>query len=343
MGDKKVTMEKVSMIEMNYKELMGMKNVNRVHLLEPFLKERQPIMVYSKTGLGKSWFTLTTALVVASGGEFAGFKAPTGRRVAYFDGEMSIEDLQQRIKSLVSKLNLNTKLIEKNFKLLARTYQPNKCSLPDLNNEEEAEMILDYVVENEIALVVLDNYSTLVNSVEDENSASSFNNVMNLLQELSKVNCASILVHHSGKNNAKSNYRGSSKMAVLMETIIKLDENINAKFDEVSFKVIFEKFRQKHTQETLERILTLKDRWEVEEDTESYESKVVAMIKSLKYSMDKEVYEALGISQSSFSKLKQKIIAKGFLTFPEWSLCLQKARDIDNEFVVEELEEDSDY
>ena len=60
--------------------------------------------------------------------------------------------------------------------------------------------------------------------------------------------------------------------------------------------------------------------------------------------MDKEVYEALGISQSSFSKLKQKIIAKGYMTMPEWSLCLQKARDIENnEFVIEDLEEDSDY
>lgn len=337
---------KVTMNSITIEELFAREDVEREYLLKPFFKERQPIMIYSRTGLGKSFFTLSIALAIAGGGGFAGYVAPKPRKVAYFDGEMSLEDLQSRIKSLIALMKLDRKIVNDNFNLIPRTHQDIKKSLPDLNSEEEAELIIDYVRKYNIDVAVFDNYSTLVNSVEDENSASGFNNTMNLLQELSKCGTASILVHHSGKNNSKSNYRGSSKMAVLMESIIKLDDNPNAKFDEVSFKVLFEKFRQKQTQETLDRVLTLREEWIAEEDTDSLEAKVVGMLESLNYAVDKEIYVQLGISQSSFSKLKKKILAKGLIHLSEWSNCLSKARDLKtNTFEIEDedIEEVSDY
>lgn len=339
------TKNTLGMKPLGIKELIKMKSVNREYLLEPFLKQRQPIMIYSKTGLGKSWYSLSIALTIAGGGEFAGYKAPKPSKVAYFDGEMSLEDLQQRVILLVDKIGLDINVVDENFIFLPRSHQEIKESLPDLNSEDEAEYIIDFVEENDIELAVFDNYSTLVNSVDDENNASSFNNVMNLLQELSKCKCSSVLVHHANKSNGSNSYRGSSKMAVLMESIIKLDENPNAKFDEVSFKVIFEKFRQKNTTETVDRVLSLKENWEADEDMENQSNRIVEMVKSLNYSMDRDIYEKLGVSQSNFSKLKKKIIVKGLISQVEWNDCLNKAKALedDNGFDEAIYVDESDY
>ena len=339
-----MSVNEISMKHIGVKDLLALETVRREFILTPFLKQRQPIMLYSKTGLGKSWYSLSLALAVAGGGDFVGYKAPKPRKVLYLDGEMSLEDLQDRINSLIQKMKLDVNIVNKHFKLVARTFQDYKKYLPDLNNPEQNQMILEIVRENDIELVIFDNYSTLVTSVEDENSASSFNNVMNLLQELSKCKCASVLVHHANKGNASSSYRGSSKMAVLMESIIKLDENSNSNFDQVSFKVEFEKFRQQHTPETTTRILTLTgDGWISEEDTEGKIERVLQMLKSCEFGADKDIYEKLGMKQSAFSKLKKKIFAKGLVKYPEWCDYLKKGQDYQNGLDLEHEDYSADY
>lgn len=319
------TSDNISIDKISIKELLKLDTVKRDYLVYPFIKEKQPIMIYSKTGIGKSWYSLSIALCLASGKDFAGYTIEKAKKVAYFDGEMSLEDLQERIKLLCDALKLDINVVDDNFHLIPRTLQPIKKLLPDLNEVEEQELIIDYVVDNKIDLVIFDNYSTLVHSVEDENNATNFNNIMNLLQELSKCNCASILVHHANKGG---HYRGSSKMAILMESIIKLEENKSSSFDELSFIVIFEKFRQKNTPETGNRVFTFDsiDGWITEDDLDTRMEKTIEMLKRCDFTCDKEIYEKLGVKQSAFSKMKTKMIAKGLLTNKQWSDYLEKGK-----------------
>ncbi|MFD1378908.1 AAA family ATPase [Fodinicurvata halophila] len=78
----------------------------RRHLLSPWLRQQETAMVYAETGVGKSMFAASVALAVAGGGEFLGWRpklreGERGYRVLYVDGEMHIQDIQDRMRVLI--------------------------------------------------------------------------------------------------------------------------------------------------------------------------------------------------------------------------------------------------
>lgn len=74
-------------------------------LVQGLLKDHDVAMVYSPTGVGKTWFTLSLAVMIAGGGSMADrFCCDRPRKVLLLDGEMSMDDLQERIRALAPGL-----------------------------------------------------------------------------------------------------------------------------------------------------------------------------------------------------------------------------------------------
>jgi len=87
-------------------QLLEAKFPERRYLLNPWLREHETALVYAPTGVGKSFFSLSAALAMAGGGSFLGWTVdqcprPEGWRVGYADGEMNLQDVQERIRSLL--------------------------------------------------------------------------------------------------------------------------------------------------------------------------------------------------------------------------------------------------
>ena len=66
-------------------------------------------MLYSPTGVGKTWLSLAIALIAAGRGkmDLLDEENKDPQPVCYVDGEMLKEDIQERIKLLIPSLNLD--------------------------------------------------------------------------------------------------------------------------------------------------------------------------------------------------------------------------------------------
>ena len=70
-------------------------------LLAPWLTKSTLAMIHAKTGVGKTWLSLSIAHAVATGGYLLKWPAPEPRKVVYLDGEMSGAMMQDRGRALL--------------------------------------------------------------------------------------------------------------------------------------------------------------------------------------------------------------------------------------------------
>jgi DNA primase len=87
-------------------ELIEMKIDQPETLLHPFITKASLGMIYAQRGIGKTFFTLSLGMAVASGGQFLKYYAPKPCKVLYLDGEMSIFSMQDRINKSYSSLGM---------------------------------------------------------------------------------------------------------------------------------------------------------------------------------------------------------------------------------------------
>ena len=69
-------------------------------LVSNLLHDREAVMLYSPTGVGKTWLSLAISLIAAGRGslELLDWQNEDPQPVCYVDGEMLEEDIQERIK-----------------------------------------------------------------------------------------------------------------------------------------------------------------------------------------------------------------------------------------------------
>ena len=98
----------------------------RKTLVSNLIHDREAVMLYSPTGVGKTWLSLAIAMIVAGRGkmELLDWENQDPQPVCYVDGEMLEEDIQERIKLLIPSLDVDEDLLRKNFRYLSRVSQP---------------------------------------------------------------------------------------------------------------------------------------------------------------------------------------------------------------------------
>ena len=96
-------------------------------LVSNLIHDREAIMLYSPTGVGKTWLSLAIAMIVAGRGkmELLDWENQDPQPVCYVDGEMLEEDIHERIKLLIPSLDVDEDLLRKNFRYW--TYWFSKC------------------------------------------------------------------------------------------------------------------------------------------------------------------------------------------------------------------------
>ncbi|MCK8787322.1 AAA family ATPase [Roseomonas sp. NAR14] len=224
------------------RELLAHPFPTRQPLLFPVLRQGESMMLWAQTGAGKTWVSLSMALAIAGGGSFLGWTAETPRRVMLLDGEMAMEDLQDRLRDLCAAIDgFDPEAAADNLLIVARQDQGADTVFPDLANPDGQARILEMVRQHGAELLVADNFSTLA-EVEDENAAGAMNPVLAFLLRLKQARVACILVHHSGKTG--QSYRGSSKLAATFEVILGLTRDEAAGgVQGAAFTTFWEKFR----------------------------------------------------------------------------------------------------
>jgi KaiC/GvpD/RAD55 family RecA-like ATPase len=307
---------------------------DREPMLGPWLQQRHLSMVYAPTGVGKSLFTMAAGLAVAGGGSFLGWRAPKARRVLLVDGEMDVLDLRDRARMLIPTIaKVDREAAASNLHVLAQQAQGPGVKFPDLADQAGRAAIIETVTKLQAELVILDNFSTLA-TVEDENTASSFDPVINLMRDLKQAGCACILVHHARKGNGgDGSYRGTSKMGVLFNSILELRHPGGIQSTTgAAFETRWEKFRGRldETMRPLKVKLEGKPEgpltWTWAQSEDAQLADMIVKLKSLEYPTQQALADALSITPGALSKWKRKAIAQGLIRETEWEQCLNMMR-----------------
>ena len=304
-------------------------------MLAPWLKERQLCMVYAPTGVGKSLFAMGVALAIAGGGSYLGWKAPKPRKVLFIDGEMDMVDLRDRFKLLLRAMpDLDASAAADNVVLLPRMDQEVGTEFPDLASPEGCQAVLDQVEQKSPDLVVFDNLSTLA-TVEDENKASGFNQVIELAQQLKQRGTGSLVVHHSRKGGGGAeSFRGSTKLSVIFNCMIELRHPGNVPSQTgAAFELNWAKYRGKRDESMGSLVVRLSEEdsadvaWMCEASEGDAAAKVVSAVRSGLYLSQDKIARELGFSKSQVSKLKSRAISEGMISKEEWEVCMSSASD----------------
>jgi hypothetical protein len=188
--------------------------------------------------------------------------------------------------------------------------------------------------------------------MEDENSSSSIDPVIDLLNRLKQQDMAGILVHHARKSNpGQGSYRGSQKLSVIFNSIVRLDENKDAtRKGNTEFTLHFEKYRGLRDCTTAPTVVTLtqdddgKSHWDWHPVESPNEVALVEAVRTLQFPTQTELAEHIGISKGEVTKRRDRAISKGVLeiTSEEWRGCLEESRKL-RELDTFEDDEDDDY
>lgn len=208
----------------------------REMLLDPIIATQSLTMIHSWRGIGKTNLALGMSLAIAAGGKFLRWSAPKARRVLYVDGEMQANEMQRRIKKLV-RANGGIEPPEDHFRLVTPDLQEEP--MPDLSTSD-GQAALEKIIFQGYDFIVLDNYSTLCPTV-DENDAQSWGPMQGWLLSLRRRRLTVMALHHEGKNGKQ---RGTSRREDALDTVIKLVRPDGYKpSDGARFELHFEKAR----------------------------------------------------------------------------------------------------
>ena len=202
---KKLKTEKMFLDVTSWKEMEERIHPKRRVLVSNLLHDREAVMLYSPTGVGKTWLSLAISLIAAGKGslELLDWQNEEPQPVCYVDGEMLEEDIQERIKLLIPTLGVDQDLLRENFFFVSRVSQPDAIedflSLElDENQLELLKWVKNHTGNGKSPVIVLDNLSNLA-ELGDDNSAGQMQSFNMIVTKARKVGCSLVIVYHTGK------------------------------------------------------------------------------------------------------------------------------------------------
>ena len=294
------------LIGMPLEDLIKVKLPERPRLLGPWLTKSSLVMVHARTGVGKTWFSLSAFQALAMGSTFLKWIADTPRKVLYIDGEMPGVMIQDRGRLLLNGQSTNGNLI-------VVTPDLQSDPMPNLATEE-GRARLEPLLSNVDALAI-DHITACIRPQGDGGEGDKWvQQVQPWLLEKRRAGLAILLDHHSGKGGTQ---RGTSVREDILDVIIKL-EQVGDEHDGARFKVVFEKTRgfygkeaeafeaQLHTQKNGESF------WSMSEADENEEFMTFVEMLRDKVPIEK-VAKDLKVHRATAYRWKAKAIDKGLI------------------------------
>jgi putative DNA primase/helicase len=199
----------------------------------PVLRQKDTGMIFAPTGVGKSWLVQGIALAVASRGRFLKWRASARRRVLLVDGELPAGTLQDRFRALLPAIESSE---DPDLCVLAADVQDEP--LPSLAGASGQARVEEHLAG--VSLLVLDNVSTLMPTM-DENDAAAWEPAQQWLLSLRRRGVAVLLAHHAGR---AGHARGTSRREDVLDLVIRLNRPSDYQGDQgARFEVVFQKAR----------------------------------------------------------------------------------------------------
>ena len=285
----------------------------------PWLPTSSLSMIYAQRGVGKTYFSLTLAIALASGDKFMNWPVKKNGDVLYLDGEMSASVMEERTAELYHLANPDKNVTERLYLLSHEDF--NRLSNEDLllQTKEMQHALLKQLDANpNIRVLILDNLSSLLNVKEDK--ADDWREiVLPFLLACRRRGLAVIIIHHEGKSGDQ---RGSSMREDQLNTSIRLIAHNDEESEEeggAEFKIVFKKKRDAWGKSVKPRIAKLFNdkkglmQWNVTDIDTSDEQRVTALVEDagvlgIKAS---EVARQLELNDQRISYIRRKLIKSG--------------------------------
>ena len=201
-------------------------------IMTPCLEKATINLLYSKPGVGKSWFALLIIYILATGGKLLGkFHTRKRFRCLYLAGETG-DRICRRIEEIHAAMQ-STDAIE-NIDVYPHPNQKNG----KLNLECPEDWQTFKALAENYDVIVIDHLSAFTSG---HNSADSWSRLHLLLRQLTEQGKTILLLHHAGKNGQQ---RGTSLLDADIDTKIHLTNLADAPN---GFLVTFEKHRDDET------------------------------------------------------------------------------------------------
>ena len=277
-------------------------------LLAPVMAVQSLNMVFAQRGIGKTYFSLSVAYAVASGGAvFGRWFAPSPARVLYIDGEMPAVTLQHRLQSIAAGAESDIHDPD-----LLRIITPDEQdeAMPNLATKVGQEAIEPFL--EGVKLVVVDNLATLARTGK-ANDEDSWLPVQEWLLSLRRRGISVLLVHHAGKNGTQ---RGTGAKEDILDTVLELKRPNDYRTDEgARFEVHFSKARGLTGDdcEPFEAQLALDDAgnfaWLTRRVEDAEEERVRELLRE--GNSERDVAEETGVNKSRVHRIREKMIREG--------------------------------
>lgn len=193
---------------MNINDILTLKN--QTFLIENLIPENGLAVIYGQPASYKTFCALDMCLSISSEIDWQSFNTNPGKTM-YVASE-GVGGLKKRIKAWLVK---NRPDEQPNFHLLAQTV--------NFLDQDELNKLIQTInkVGKDFKLVVIDTVArALSNAGSDENSASDMGHFISACDYIREnINCAVLLVHHSGKSES-AGLRGSSALLGGVDTSI---------------------------------------------------------------------------------------------------------------------------
>jgi hypothetical protein len=217
--------------------LMAAEIPPRKYIVDPIIQEKDMVEIFAAAGVGKTTFLMTLCAAIATGSPaFGKWQVPEPKSILMIDGEMTAEALKEKMSAALQQFSIDPQEVH-NIAFLSRDF--GNLGFSDLASEEARRLLLKHTEHFDV--ITFDNLSCLQNS-GDENDASSFRAIRNLLLDLKAAGKASIVMHHTSKAGDKP--RGTSAREDSMDTVIGLQrDDLYSAIEGASFNLKFHKKR----------------------------------------------------------------------------------------------------
>ena len=319
-------------------ELAHMDFPDREWLIKDLWREREHMMIYSPTGMGKSWFAWSIATAITGGGVIKEglWENEKPEKVLLIDGEMDMEDLKERQELSIKATYADQESVYKNLQIISGQDQMMNLGFLNLGNKESQKSLINYVENEGIRVVILDNFSTLVD-MPDENSASCMQPFQDFLLNMKQREISTLLVHHSKKypNGQSMAYRGSQKLSVTFDNILQLaptESNDGNEDDGCSFHITSDKQRRGGEINCALRLNSVSGTWEIIEHIPKHLRELRDAIHLDQFKNQNELADHLGTDQSTVSRGMSNAIQLGILISERIKDAFKLAREKEVEF-----------
>jgi RecA-family ATPase len=149
----------------------------RQTVIDPWLRNGETALIWAGSGVGKTMLTLSLAIAMAAGGRVGEWTCNKPRKVLLIDGEMHIQDLRDRIEMLMETgavQDVDRRHLDSNLVIVARQDQKPESAFIDITIQDDQLEVLNWCQRDGIEVVIVDNLTTVADSLEDENEATAF-------------------------------------------------------------------------------------------------------------------------------------------------------------------------